>query len=106
MRTGAGLGIADYPRFWDEANLTIHLARPLLTAATGFDVPQLLAGDVAPSAAAADDVLAADGAAAGRRLVGAVACSGIGAFFLLTTAARHSVGGRRRTAAAPATKRC
>ena len=45
-----GCAIADYPRYWDEANLTNHLARPLIDAAFGIDVPQPLAGDIALSA--------------------------------------------------------
>lgn len=44
---GTGCAIADYPRHWDEANLTQHLARPLIAAATGWDIPQPLAGDLA-----------------------------------------------------------
>lgn len=44
---GAALAIADYERHWDEANLTSHVARPLIAAATGLDVPQPLAGDLA-----------------------------------------------------------
>lgn len=40
------------PRYWDEANLTNHAARPLIAAATGIDVPQPLAGDVALAPAA------------------------------------------------------
>ncbi|MFI0188587.1 hypothetical protein ACH4PW_13645 [Streptomyces sp. NPDC017082] len=47
VRAGAALAIADYPRHWDEANLTNHLARPLIAATTGHDVPQPLAGDLA-----------------------------------------------------------
>ncbi|MFF4410153.1 hypothetical protein [Streptomyces sp. NPDC001404] len=44
--TGAGCAVADYRRYWDEANLTHHIARPLL-AATGTDLAQPLAGDMA-----------------------------------------------------------
>ncbi|GAA3733303.1 glycosyltransferase family protein [Salinactinospora qingdaonensis] len=49
VRDGAALAIADYPRHWDEANLTNHVARPLIAATTGNDVPQPLAGDLAVS---------------------------------------------------------
>jgi hypothetical protein len=49
---GAVMALADYPRYWDEANLTNHLARGLIALATGHDVPQPLAGDLALSAAA------------------------------------------------------
>lgn len=49
---GAVLALADYQRYWDEANLTHHLARPLIAVATGHDVPQPLAGDLALSTAA------------------------------------------------------
>ncbi|WP_367140627.1 MULTISPECIES: hypothetical protein [Streptomyces] len=47
-RAGAGCAVADYRRYWDEGNLTHHIARPLL-AATGIDLPQPLAGDIALS---------------------------------------------------------
>ncbi|WP_051710311.1 glycosyltransferase [Streptomyces sp. NRRL S-350] len=90
VRADAGLAIADYPRFWDEANLTVHLARPLIAATTGFDVPQPLAGDVALSATAADDVLGA-APSADRELADAVAGYGIDAFLLLASAARHTI---------------
>jgi glucosylglycerate synthase len=46
------LAVADHPRYWDEGNLTNHLARPLICAATGLDVPQPLAGDLALPATA------------------------------------------------------
>lgn len=49
VRDGAAVAIADYPRHWDEANLTNHLARPLIAAAARLDVPQPLAGDLALS---------------------------------------------------------
>jgi hypothetical protein len=49
---GVAIALADYERFWDEANLTNHLARPLIAAATGYDVPHPLAGDVALTTAA------------------------------------------------------
>ncbi|UCM88463.1 glycosyltransferase family protein [Streptomyces marincola] len=52
VRGGAAVAVADYPRYWDEANLTNHLARPLIAAVTGHDVPQPLAGDLALSRAA------------------------------------------------------
>jgi glucosylglycerate synthase len=57
ISTRSGIALANYRRFWDEANLTNHLARPLIAAATGHDVPQPLAGDVAlaPTAVAAVD---------------------------------------------------
>jgi glucosylglycerate synthase len=46
---GAVMALADYPRYWDEANLTNHVARALIAVATGHDVPQPLAGDLALS---------------------------------------------------------
>ncbi|MEV7471891.1 hypothetical protein AB0O20_36215 [Streptomyces kronopolitis] len=55
-RAAAGCAIADYPRHWYEGNLTSHLARPLIAAVTGLDVPQPLAGDLALSQAAATAV--------------------------------------------------
>jgi hypothetical protein len=86
VRNGAALAIADYPRHWDEANLTNHLARPLIAATTGHDVPQPLAGDLA---------LSRDALAAVLRAVKTLnpewsACVdgyGIDAFLLLTAAA-------------------
>lgn len=48
----AGIALADYRRHWDEGNLTNHLARSLIAAATGCDVPQPLASDIALAAAA------------------------------------------------------
>ncbi|MFI6056101.1 hypothetical protein ACIBCO_39305 [Streptomyces violascens] len=80
-----GFAIADYPRYWDEANLTSHLARPLIAAVTGHDVPQPLAGDLALSARSlravreAVDTLEA-------QLRPAVDGYGIDAFLLLTAA--------------------
>ncbi|WP_433358580.1 hypothetical protein [Streptosporangium sp. CA-115845] len=90
VRSGYGLVIADYPRHWDEANLTNHLARPLIAAATGHDVPQPLAGDLALSR----DVLtvvrqAAD--ALSEPLSACVDGYGIDTFVLLTAAAHGPV---------------
>ncbi|MDJ0344193.1 hypothetical protein QMK19_29180 [Streptomyces sp. H10-C2] len=85
VRSGAALAIADYPRHWDEANLTNHLARPLIAAATGHDVPQPLAGDLALSR----EVLAAALRAADTLPTELSACVdgyGIDAFLLLTAA--------------------
>ncbi|MEU5547856.1 hypothetical protein AB0G85_37010 [Streptomyces sioyaensis] len=45
LRAGAALAITD-PRHWDEANLTNHLARPMIAAATSHDAPQPLADDL------------------------------------------------------------
>lgn len=85
VRDGAGLAIADYPRHWDEANLTNHVARPLIAAAAGTDVPQPLAGDLALPASAL-----ARGVRAYRDLPGPLAaCAGgygIDAFLLLAAA--------------------
>lgn len=73
VRAGAALAIADYPRHWDEANLTNHLARPLIAASTGHDVPQPLAGDLAVSREVLTDVVraAAAGTILGQRGRGA-----------------------------------
>jgi glucosylglycerate synthase len=49
---GADLAVADYRRHWFEANLTNHIARPLIAATLGLDLPQPLAGDIALSARA------------------------------------------------------
>jgi glucosylglycerate synthase len=90
VRAGAALAIADYPRHWDEANLTNHLARPLIAAATGHDVPQPLAGDLAVSR----DVLTAALRAAESLPAGLPECVngyGIDAFLLLTAAATGPV---------------
>lgn len=86
VRSGAALAIADYPRHWDEANLTNHLARPLIAAATGHDVPQPLAGDLALSRQALAAVLDAVEALPGE-LAACVDGYGIDAFLLLTAAA-------------------
>ncbi|MFI1965315.1 glycosyltransferase family 2 protein [Streptomyces pathocidini] len=84
--TGDGCAIADYPRHWYEGNLTSHLARPLIAAVTGLDVPQPLAGDLALSQAAVSAV--------GRAVNGlepplsqCVDGYGIDAFLLLSVAA-------------------
>ncbi|AVH55553.1 MULTISPECIES: hypothetical protein [Streptomyces] len=80
-----GYAIADYPRYWDEANLTSHLARPLIAATTGHDVPQPLAGDLALSARALRAVRTAANRA-DAQLRPAVDGYGIDAFLLLTAA--------------------
>ena len=85
IETGASLAVADYPRHWDEANLTHHLARPLIAATTGHDVPQPLAGDIAISRQCLDAALRA-----AETLPDDVAMCvngyGIDAFLLLTAA--------------------
>lgn len=90
VRGGAGLAIADYPRHWDEANLTSHLARPLIAAATGLDVPQPLAGDLAVSGQALGSAVRACEALPGD-LGECAEGYGIDAFLLLTAAARGPV---------------
>ena len=86
VRGGAALAIADYPRHWDEANLTNHLARPLIAATTGHDVPQPLAGDLAISAEALTAVLRAVDVLP-PELAACVDGYGIDAFLLLTATA-------------------
>lgn len=86
VRSGASLAIADYPRHWDEANLTNHLARPLISATTGHDVPQPLAGDLALSGKALAAVLRT-AEALPVELSACVDGYGIDAFVLLTAAA-------------------
>lgn len=85
IETGASLAVADYPRHWDEANLTNHLARPLIAATTGHDIPQPLAGDIAISRQCLDAALRA-----AETLPADVAMCvngyGIDAFLLLTAA--------------------
>jgi len=96
VRHGAALAIADYPRHWDEANLTNHLARPLIAATTGHDVPQPLAGDLAIS----HDALAATVRAATELPAELAACTagyGIDAFLLLTAAATGPIASVRIT---------
>ncbi|GIH67842.1 hypothetical protein [Sphaerimonospora thailandensis] len=86
VQAGAAMAIADYPRHWDEANLTNHLARPLIAAVTGNDVPQPLAGDLVISRTA----LAAALRVATDLPSELSACAdgyGIDALFLLTAAA-------------------
>ncbi|MFF3128330.1 hypothetical protein ACFVRD_40020 [Streptomyces sp. NPDC057908] len=90
IRDGAALAIADYPRHWDEANLTNHLARPLIAAATGHDVPQPLAGDLAVSRKALEAAMRA-AAALPAELEACVNGYGIDAFLLLTAAATGPV---------------
>ncbi|MGH3566467.1 MAG: hypothetical protein ACRDRH_10625 [Pseudonocardia sp.] len=85
VRAGSACAIADYPRHWDEANLTNHLARPLIAATTGHDVPQPLAGDVALSGEALAAVLRAVEALPAE-LSACVGGYGIDAFLLLTAA--------------------
>ncbi|WUT01517.1 hypothetical protein OHA46_32695 (plasmid) [Streptomyces sp. NBC_00708] len=94
VRAGASVAIADYPRHWDEANLTNHVARPLIAAATGLDVPQPLAGDLVLSRRA---LAAAQQAAAELpgELAQCVAGYGIDAFLLLTAAATGPVNSVR-----------
>jgi hypothetical protein len=82
---GAAIALADYGRFWDEGNLTNHLARPLIAAATGHDVPQPLAGDVAVTAAAMRRALD-DHAGLGPELAAAVDGYGIDAFLVQAAA--------------------
>ncbi|WP_411143101.1 hypothetical protein [Streptomyces sp. x-80] len=94
IHDGAALAIADYPRHWDEANLTNHLARPLIAATTGIDVPQPLAGDLALSHAALDAALRAVAALP----AGVSACVdgyGIDALLLLTAAATGPIASVR-----------
>jgi hypothetical protein len=96
VRAGAGMAIADYPRYWDEANLTNHLARPLIAATTGHDIPQPMAGDLAVTG----DHLA--GLARGLpdldpHLRRGVHGYGIDAYLLLTVAAAGPVTSIRHT---------
>ncbi|SEG94863.1 hypothetical protein SAMN05216223_13148 [Actinacidiphila yanglinensis] len=84
-RTSGGCATANYPRYWDEANLTSHLARPLIAATTGHDIPQPLAGDLALPARAVRAALRADLELA-PDLAAAVDGYGIDAFLLLTGA--------------------
>ncbi|KDA41091.1 hypothetical protein [Frankia sp. BMG5.23] len=85
VRAGGAVAIADYPRHWDEANLTNHLARPLIAATTGHDIPQPLAGDLALSRDALTAVLHAVGALP-PAVSACVDGYGIDAFLLLTAA--------------------
>jgi hypothetical protein len=90
VRDGAGLAIADYPRHWDEANLTSHVARPLIAAAAGIDVPQPLAGDLAVSGTTLAEAVRAYAALPGPL----AACAdgyGIDVFLLLTAATSGTV---------------
>lgn len=87
---GAVMAIADYPRFWDEANLTNHIARPLIDAALGVDIPQPLAGDLALSSGTLTTLPAARRALANPEAT-AVEGYGIDAFLLLTAARTGTV---------------
>lgn len=83
---GADLAIADYRRRWYEANLTNHVARPLIAAATGLDLPQPLAGDFALSASAVRTLLRAHGALPASGMRDAVDGYGIDAFVVRAVA--------------------
>jgi glucosylglycerate synthase len=85
LASGAAIALAEYQRYCDEANLTHWVARPLIAAATGHDVPQPLAGDIALAATVAHAVPArytALPAALAARVDG----YGIDAFLLHTAA--------------------
>ncbi|MDI5969440.1 hypothetical protein POF50_008810 [Streptomyces sp. SL13] len=88
--TADGCAIADYPRYWGEANLTNHLARPLIDAAFGIDVPQPLAGDLA-LACGTVTVLPAARRALTAPEAAAVDGYGIDAFLLLAAARTGTV---------------
>jgi glucosylglycerate synthase len=85
VANGAAIALADYPRYWDEANLTHWVARPLIAAATGHDVPQPLAGDIALAATVASAVPARY-TALPAALAACVDGYGIDAFLLHTAA--------------------
>lgn len=85
VASGAAIALADYPRYWDEANLTHWIARPLIAAATGHDVPQPLAGDIALAATVASAVPARY-TALPAALAACVDGYGIDAFVLHTAA--------------------
>jgi glucosylglycerate synthase len=82
---GSSVAIADYPRYIDEGNLTHHIARPLIAATTGHDIPQPLAGDLALSHGALSALPDAHRALAQPEARG-VGGYGIDAFLLLTAA--------------------
>lgn len=88
--SGSAMSIADYPRYADEANLTNHIARPLIAAACGLDVPQPLAGDLALSPSTVTAVQSALHALAQPEAV-AVDGYGIDVFLLLTAARAGTV---------------
>lgn len=54
---GADLALLDYTRTWFEGNLTNHVARPLVAANAGSDIPQPIVGDIALSRRALEWVL-------------------------------------------------
>lgn len=83
--SGSAMAIADYPRYADEGDLTNHIARPLIDAAFGLDVPQPLAGDLALSSATVGILPAAHRTLAEPEAV-CVTGYGIDAFLLLTAA--------------------
>lgn len=94
VHAGAALAIADYPRYWDEANLTNHLARPLIAATTAYDIPQPLVGDLAVSRDALAAALRATMALPAQLAV-CVDGYGIDMFLLLTAAAAGPVASVR-----------
>lgn len=85
--SGADLALAGYRRYWYEGNLTNHIARPLVAAVTGQDIPQPIVGDIALSGRAARTILAEYRTLA-PSLRPAVHGYGIDAFITLTVALR------------------
>jgi hypothetical protein len=81
---GADFSIVNYRRHWFEGNLTNHIARPLIFANLGIDVPQPISGELAISRRHAEFVLQTK-----ERLpdsiLPAVNGYGIDAFLLLTS---------------------
>lgn len=83
---GADLAIADYNRLWIEGNLTNHVARPILYASVGLDLPQPISGDIAISGRLAKAVLEAFELIKIDGLAACVGGYGIDAFIVLVAA--------------------
>jgi hypothetical protein len=80
---GSDFAIVNYRRHWFEGNLTNHIARLLVFANTGLDIPQPISGEIAISRRHAQTVLRLQlGLSEG--LAKAVDGYGIDAFFLLS----------------------
>lgn len=87
VHAGADLALLDYRRAWSEANLTNHIARPLIAATAGIDIPQPIVGDIALSPRGVRTVLAEYQEASGE-LRPCIDGYGIDAF-ITRTIARH-----------------
>ena len=85
VESGADVAIAAYRRHWHEGNLTNHLARPLIAATLGHDLPQPLAGDLALSPRAVSALRMHAAARSGAELEERIDGYGIDAFIVVSS---------------------